>query len=83
MAAGVIRALRCGMGYLLLGAILLLFVAVFFVAMAMGAKKPSGRLQSGKPVEFSQPASDEPTPGASGTATPEQARNAQKRIPPS
>ena len=71
------------MGYILLGAILLVIVAVFFIAMAMGAKKPSGRLQSGKPVEFSQPASDEPTPGASRTASPEQVRNAQKRTPPS
>lgn len=76
-------ALSSGMGYILLGAILLVFVAVFFVMMAMGTKKPRGRLQSGKPVEFSQPAADEPTPGASLTASPEEACNAEKRTPPS
>ncbi|HLP08824.1 MAG TPA: hypothetical protein VK178_11715 [Opitutaceae bacterium] len=71
------------MGYILLGAILLVFVAVFFVVMAMGTKKPRGRLQSGKPVEVTETAADEPTPGASRTASPEQVRNAEKRTPPS
>ena len=72
-----------GMGYLLFGAILLILLAGFFAAMAAWSKKPRGRQPTDHPVEFAQPASDEPTPGASNTAKPEQVQKAQERTPPS
>ncbi|BET67716.1 hypothetical protein ASA1KI_26340 [Opitutales bacterium ASA1] len=71
------------MGYIF--AIAILAVGVFVVlAVVSGRGKGggAGRLRHRKPVEFREPASDEPTPGASDTATSRQIGNAQRKVPP-
>lgn len=83
------------MGYIIVAALLLLFFV--FVGIAIfSAVSPSRSLSSdrpaardpglpdpGHPVSREEPASDEPTPGASDTADPDTIRNAQRRTPPS
>jgi hypothetical protein len=70
------------MGYiflLILGAVV---VVGLIVAFMTGRRQPVGKAMRGVDVTMKTPASDEPTPGASATASQSSASAAQKKIPP-
>jgi hypothetical protein len=69
------------MGYLVIGVLILLLLGLLIAALARG-KPPSGTIPHKKPIGFEKPAAEEPTPGASSTASSRQADNASKRTPP-
>lgn len=72
------------MGYIFVVVALVLLV---IVVLARGRPGPSsasvGPDQRRRPTEHTEPASDEPTPGASATNTPERVKHAQEHTPPS
>ncbi len=70
------------MGYILL---LILGVVVVFVLVAAfmgGQKRAKGRVEPRNDMTPKTPAADEPTPGASSTATNSEASAAQRHTPP-
>ena len=77
------RVLSWLMGYIIAVVVLLLFLAALF-----GFRRPrrpgagQGHLPSDHPVSRTEPAADEPTPGASRTSTPAKVQRAQDRVPP-
>lgn len=72
------------MGYLV-GILLLaaLGVVLFILAASRSRRVAGGRISShGQAILREEPSADEPTPGRSSTATPEEREGAQKRTPP-
>lgn len=69
------------MGYIVLGVLLLVLLGFVVAALARG-KPPRGTLSSEKPVSVAEPAAEQPTPGASATASRQQAEKARKHTPP-
>jgi hypothetical protein len=70
------------MGYIVVivvGAVVVLALLFIFIG---GRKRPTGRAWSKGDVTFKQPAANEPTPGASSTASNSEANAAQRRTPP-
>jgi hypothetical protein len=67
------------MGYLLVGVMAIVLVVLLVVALSRG--KPQGTLDN-KPHVRDKPSAEEATPGASATASPEQAEQARRRTPP-
>jgi hypothetical protein len=60
-----------------------LIILGFVIALLGGGKtRPTGRISSDKPVTRDEPSADEPTPGRSITADPQQTRAAQQHTPP-
>ncbi len=70
-----------GVGYSI-GAIVLLFLVVVIAAIWRSRIRPEGHLPSDHPVSRTDPAADQPTPGASDTKPPAQIERAQRRVPP-
>jgi hypothetical protein len=72
------------MGYLLaIGLLVVLGIVLFVLAASRSRHATSGRVSShGQAILREQPSADEPTPGRSATATPEEREGAQKRTPP-
>lgn len=67
------------MGYLF--AIFGIFVVLVIIAVAMrGRGGPRSAVH--RSATRDQPAADEPTPGASDTASPTRIQNSQRRVPP-
>ena len=76
------RGVGCGMGYLLLILLAVLLVPLVYVVLsrrAGGANSSEGQRPIGKPVMFTEPSADEPTPAAS--SAPKDTTEAQRRTP--
>jgi hypothetical protein len=69
------------MGYIV-AVIVLLVVIVLAAFFLPGRPGRRGQLPSDHPLEVEKPAADEPTPSRSSTASQDQIRQAQKRVPP-
>ena len=67
------------MGYLLVGVMTIVLIVLLVVALSRG--KPRGTLDN-QPHVRDKPSAEEATPGASSTASPEQAEQARRRTPP-
>lgn len=81
MALSGVRGYRRSMGYILVAVIAVVFLALFFVALARSSKRtPRGTLE--KSVTVEKPAADETTPGASAISSTEQAEQASRHTPP-
>jgi hypothetical protein len=71
------------MGYILALVIVLAFVAAVFLLRGSGGPRVrQGQLPSDHPLERTEPAADEPTPGASSITKPSRIQRAQDRVPP-
>lgn len=71
------------MGYIFIGVLMIVLLGVLIAILARSSSKPPrGTVSSDKPVGVQNPAADEPTPGASSTASSQQAEQARKRTPP-
>lgn len=72
------------MGYLLLILVVLLTAVLLLPVLGRkhAARPQGGTLESDHPVSRTEPAADEPTPGASGTVSDRQQENARRRTPP-
>lgn len=92
MAIASPRHMVWAMGYIIVAGLLVLFL--LFVGIAIfSAVNPSRSPNTdrsgspdlpdpGHPLSRTEPAADEPTPGASDTADSTRVRNAQRRVPP-
>lgn len=70
------------MGYIVLLVLGIAAIVVLAAALMSGRRRPAGRTWPGKDITPKQPAANEPTPGASDTAPPGQAEQAQRHTPP-
>lgn len=71
------------MGYIVVLIVGVVVVVGLFALFVGGRKRPAGQTNPrGGDVTPKRPAADEPTPGASATASEAQARAAQKETPP-
>ncbi len=71
------------MGYILIGLLMIVLLGVLIAVLARSSgKPPRGTVPADKPVVVQKPAADEPTPGASSTASSQQAEQARKHTPP-
>lgn len=70
------------MGYILVLLLGTAVVVVVFMAVMSGRKRPTGQVERGADVTQKKPSADQPTPGASQTATDNEAGEAQRRTPP-
>lgn len=70
------------MGYLIAAVLFVMLLVVVATTIRPGVNATGGDTEKPHPVGPTEPAADEPTPGASRTASPAAAERAQEHLPP-